>query len=662
MPARHRLLRPLSSLLLVPLSLLPGAFPVLAAAPPPEPAVPAPGLSRLDPAVARQLEELRGGIAQLEETGADDQRLGRAWGDLAGLRLIYDMQEEAAAAYRRAAELDPAEPRWPYLLAFLQASLGETEAARRGFHRVLELSPGHVPALIRLGELELERGEVAAARQAYQQALRADRSSPAALYGLGRAAAMAGDDAEAARLLERTAAAQPDGSLADYALAQAYRRLGRLEDARRALERYRQAPVGFADPWLDDLGQVSARALLDQVVGLAGDRQGLPDDRFLDHGMALLATRPGAADELRSRLGEGVLTDEARARIEALVGSLQVFEGNEPAALASFRRALELAPDLTEAHDRLANVLMRAGRPADALAELDQVLARRPDDPAVRLRRAAAAMAAGRLETARSDLEQVLAQAPDDAEAHHRLGAVLERLGEPRPAVEHYRQAGRLNTLPERGARAWFEAGRLAAATGDAADALEAYDEARRLDPGLLGIRLGAGGLLLSLGRAADALADFERAVAIDPTSGPAWLGAAISRIALGRHAEALAGLDAALDRLPDSPALLLLAARLAAAAPEAAVRDGVRALAWAERLHALQPGAESTEARALALAELGRFDEAVAWQRQAVEAARQRGAASLAEQMARRLAVLEAGRPWRAGTAAELILLPQSG
>ena len=418
--------------------------------------------------------------------------------------------------------------------------------------------------------------------------------------------------------------------------------------------------MGFADPWVDELGRVSARALLDQVVGLAGDRQGLADDRFLDHGMALLAARPGAADELRSRLAEGDSTSEARARLEALIGSLQVFEGDDPAALASFRRALELAPDLTEARDRLANVLMRAGRPADALDELDQVLARRPDDPAVRLRRAGAAMAAGRLETARSDLEQVLAQVPDDAEAHHRLGTVLERLGEPRRAVEHYRQAGRLNTLPERGARAWFEAGRLAAATGDAAGALEAYDEARQLDPELLEVRLGAGGLLLSVGRAADALADFERAVAIDPTSGPAWLGAAISRIALGRHAEALAGLEVALGRLPDSPALLLLAARLAAAAPDAAVRKGERALTWAERLHALRPGAESAEAQALALAELGRFDEAVRWQRQAVERARQRGASPLAEQMARRLAVLESGRPWRAGTAAELILLPQ--
>src|SRR4029453_11187512 len=59
--------------------------------------------------------------------------------------------------------------------------------------------------------------------------------------------------------------------------------------------------------------------------------------------------------------------------------------------------------------------------------------------------------------------------------------------------------------------------------------------------------------------------------------------------------------------------------ARVLAAAPDDRVRDGARALAIATDLLKTQKTPGLAETMAMALAEVGRFDEAVKWQRDAI-------------------------------------------
>ena len=56
----------------------------------------------------------------------------------------------------------------------------------------------------------------------------------------------------------------------------------------------------------------------------------------------------------------------------------------------------------------------------------------------------------------------------------------------------------------------------------------------------------------------------------------------------------------------------------------------------------------EMYETMAMALAEVGRYDEAANWQRQAMSAAEQNGRADVARVMANALALYEQGRPVR--------------
>ena len=116
-----------------------------------------------------------------------------------------------------------------------------------------------------------------------------------------------------------------------------------------------------------------------------------------------------------------------------------------------------------------------------------------------------------------------------------------------------------------------------------------------------------------------------------------------------GSHGEAVRVLEASVELHPDELPLVHLLARVLATAPEAEVRDGERALEIAQRVFATQQSIEHAETIAMALAETGRFADAVAWQRDLVTRARSRLAPGAVAELEARLAQYERGEPVRA-------------
>lgn len=191
---------------------------------------------------------------------------------------------------------------------------------------------------------------------------------------------------------------------------------------------------------------------------------------------------------------------------------------------------------------------------------------------------------AGRPRAALKRLERVVTQAPDHAEGRSALGVCLLQLGDAATAVEHLRQAARLD--PEEALHAWnlAAAAKQADRMGGAYLALREYLE--RLDdtegaqerrrearafvrayekmlreshPGvsladyLRGEELFARAYAaLADGHAADAVRGFEAVIALVPRHYPSWgnLGAAF--LQLGRRDEAHRALDEALRLNPD--------------------------------------------------------------------------------------------------------------
>ena len=148
----------------------------------------------------------------------------------------------------------------------------------------------------------------------------------------------------------------------------------------------------------------------------------------------------------------------------------------------------------------------------------------------------------------------------------------------------------------------------------------------------------------------ADALPHFEKALSIDPASAEAHykLG---TLYYLGRRVrEALAEWRQAMALDPKHVPALNRAALVLAASPDPSLRNGSEAVALAERAVALSAERDPAvmDTLAAAYAEAGRFPEATRTARRALNLANQQRDAQLAQALTTRIALYEAGTPFR--------------
>lgn len=161
---------------------------------------------------------------------------------------------------------------------------------------------------------------------------------------------------------------------------------------------------------------------------------------------------------------------------------------------------------------------------------------------------------------------------------------------------------------------------------GDLPGALAAYGEAARLRPDLAMFRVNHAAALARAGRVDDAIAEYESAQRLDPRD----------------------------------PAARNNLAWLLATHPDAAHRDGARALALAAALVRERPGdADTLDLLAAAQAESGRFAEAERSATAAAAAAQRAGRAELAAQIEARRALYAAGRAYREDPSSVAVVAP---
>jgi tetratricopeptide (TPR) repeat protein len=207
--------------------------------------------------------------------------------------------------------------------------------------------------------------------------------------------------------------------------------------------------------------------------------------------------------------------------------------------------------------------------------------------------------------------------APRDATLHQNLGTALYLAGDPRGAEAEFEEALRL--LPGY-AKPLFSLGVLMEERGRDADAIDRFSRAVASDPTMVNARASLADALRRSGKLEAAIAEYTQIMAIDPSASDARFGRAMALVRLRRFAEARTVLEEAVRVHPEQPGLAHALARILAASPDDAVRDGPRALAIMQSLEkATAPGVALAETSAMALAETGRFVEAIARQRQAI-------------------------------------------
>ena len=341
------------------------------------------------------------------------------------------------------------------------------------------------------------------------------------------------------------------------------------------------------------------------------------------------------------------------------LGRVALAKGDHAGAVRHLEGALEIRPEANRLHYPLALAYRGLGNreKAEEHLRLRGEVDLPPDDPLLGeltalLQNAAAyeargsqALGARQWPEAAANLEKAVELAPGNAFTRLNLGTALYMQGDADGALEQYREAVRLSpTL----ARAHFAIGVLMESRGQDDEAIESFGAAISRDPGYTAPRFSLANVLRRTGRVQESLPQYEEVLRLDPAVSQASFGYAMGLVRLGRYREARARLESAAKTFPDQPGFPHAMARLLAAAPDDRVRDGNRAMSIMKDLLKTQQTIPMAETMAMALAETGRFDEAAAWQRDAMRAASESKRDDLVRKLSVNLRRYQNGQPCR--------------
>jgi tetratricopeptide (TPR) repeat protein len=229
---------------------------------------------------------------------------------------------------------------------------------------------------------------------------------------------------------------------------------------------------------------------------------------------------------------------------------------------------------------------------------------------------------------------------------NNKLGAALFQMGDLAGARQQFQHG--IRESPTYGAN-HVSLAILLVTEGRDVEAIKWLRAAVQTDPSYLEAHIQLADALRRTGSPGEALDEYMQAIRLDSRASDASFGAAMALVRLNRYREALAQLIDGQKRHPTERRFTHAIARLLAAAPDGAVRDGARALTLAQELQATGLSVELAETLAMASAEVGRFRDAVEWQRQVIAAVRENGGEqSRLEALVATLARYERGEPIR--------------
>jgi tetratricopeptide (TPR) repeat protein len=310
-------------------------------------------------------------------------------------------------------------------------------------------------------------------------------------------------------------------------------------------------------------------------------------------------------------------------------------------------RALACTAHNNIAHNNLGNTLADRGQVDAAIAHYRKALEIKPDDAVAYYNLGTVLKGRGQVDAAIAHYQKALEIKPDYAEAHNNLGNILKGIGQVDAAIAHYQSA--LKIKPD-DAEAHNNLGVALADRGQIDTAIVHFQRVLEIKPDFAEGHNNLGIALAIRGQIGEASVHFQKALEINPHYANAHynLGMALDR--QGKIADAVIHWREAVQLQPNQINYLNQLAMVLAISPSGAIRNGAEAIDLALRAVRLTDGREPAilGTLAAAYAEAGRFSEAVETAERAVSLAVARGDTALADTLRARIKLYQAGSPYR--------------
>ncbi|MCP4661315.1 MAG: tetratricopeptide repeat protein [bacterium] len=325
--------------------------------------------------------------------------------------------QEAAEFYLQALEYDPQDFSTYKAYCYSLEKLGDLEGAIEQLHVALRLGASGDPDRDRLEHAEIYRimgglqvlyGRDGQAIDSFTRSLELHPGMVDSRVKLGNALARNRRFAEAIGHFDKLLADRPDHAGILSKRAATLVNLGRGDEAVRD---FRRAIANQPENVALRLRLAAALEFLGQTRAAAGER--------------------ALAAEMTARAGDV----QQRAQLLAQTARRQANQGDHQAAIASYREALQLAPDADESVDsryRMALALEQLGQHVDALAEYRQVIEAESRHGPARRGEITILILLGRFGEARLKLNEALRLFPRDSQLAHTQARMLAAVPDPR--------------------------------------------------------------------------------------------------------------------------------------------------------------------------------------------------------------------------------------
>jgi len=271
--------------------------------------------------------------------------------------------DAAEGLFEKAVEADPNAYQAYYSLGVVRERKNNPTGALSAYAKAIAIVPGYEPAIVAYGVLTASQGNLDEAEQYLNGRLAKLEKSAAVTTALAEVKSLRGESGAAQKLAQEALKINPDYRPAMVTLARDHYRNRRLDLALYAL-------------------------------------QGILD---------------GYGPENPPR-------DKENPEALLLRGLIHKERNERAAAMADFTRALELRPDLVEAHVQLAGYLLESGNAAESAPHLETALRYDRDNLLARLNLGDAYRLLGKTGEAKQQLEWVATKEPKLAQVHYSLG------------------------------------------------------------------------------------------------------------------------------------------------------------------------------------------------------------------------------------------------
>lgn len=330
----------------------------------------------------------------------------RAWGELGMAFDAHESLAESATCYRQAMTLDPADARWPFLLA-QQLNLRNSDATNKEeavrLYRLASECPPPSPnhrstSVLSLADLLTELGRGDEAAPLYQRAYDSDPTDAWAAYRVGTALALQGETTRASKILLGLARSPFARKKSAIAMAELTRRSGNAKEADGydyasnllspdhswanpfAMEvvELRRGRRVLMDTYTAQEGAQDDRAAVRTATSLADQYPSVETQMLLLRALVNAGDYPAAVavaeDVLRDPQGRGLVTAHSFLGLAQLgLADRAEAEGRQEAtvqllnrAIESLRESVRLKPDYTPGYLYQAKALLRLDKLADA--------------------------------------------------------------------------------------------------------------------------------------------------------------------------------------------------------------------------------------------------------------------------------------------------------